>query len=207
VRQVSRKRARQLRLYKPLARDFLTGHPVCEWPPGCEARAVCVHHRRGRFGERLLDTDYWAASCAFHNEFAETHTGEALAVRVAAPHRGGGVKLCIVIPAAVAYLLTIVAANWAIHRYGIVPVGFGYVAPAGVYFVAAALVLRDLLQWSLGRKAGQAPRGRRVKPAACGSTTHASEANCLQFALGWRRHVQTVIDAPKQLGLTLEGVA
>src|SRR3954468_9131714 len=64
----------------------------------------------------------------------------------------------IAIPAAVAYLLTIVAANWAIHRYGIVPVGFGYVAPAGVYFVAAALVLRDLLQWSLGRTAGQAPR-------------------------------------------------
>jgi hypothetical protein len=81
VRQVSRKRARQLRLYKPLARHFLTGHTVCEWPPGCEARAVCVHHRRGRFGERLLDTDYWAASCAFHNEFAETHTGEALACR------------------------------------------------------------------------------------------------------------------------------
>lgn len=67
-------------------------------------------------------------------------------------------KLRIALPAAVAYLLTIVAANWAIHHYGIVPVGFGYVAPAGVYFVAAALVLRDLLQWSLGRTAGQAPR-------------------------------------------------
>jgi uncharacterized PurR-regulated membrane protein YhhQ (DUF165 family) len=55
------------------------------------------------------------------------------------------------------YLLTVVAANWAIHHYGAVPVGFGYVAPAGVYFVAAALILRDLLQWSLGRRAGEAP--------------------------------------------------
>jgi uncharacterized PurR-regulated membrane protein YhhQ (DUF165 family) len=66
-------------------------------------------------------------------------------------------RLTVAAPTAAAYLLTIVAANWAIHRFGVVPVGFGYVAPAGVYFVALALVLRDLLQWSLGRRAGQAP--------------------------------------------------
>jgi uncharacterized PurR-regulated membrane protein YhhQ (DUF165 family) len=61
------------------------------------------------------------------------------------------------VAAGVAYLGAVVGANWAINRFGIVPVGFGYSAPAGVYFVAAALVLRDLVQWALGRRAGQAP--------------------------------------------------
>lgn len=55
------------------------------------------------------------------------------------------------IPAASAYLATIVGANWAVHRFGVVPVGFGYLAPAGVYFVSAALVLRDAVQYTLGR--------------------------------------------------------
>lgn len=64
--------------------------------------------------------------------------------------------------AATGYLASIVGANWAINHYGIVPVGFGYAAPAGVYFVAAALVLRDALQWALGRRAGAAPRPWQV---------------------------------------------
>jgi uncharacterized PurR-regulated membrane protein YhhQ (DUF165 family) len=55
------------------------------------------------------------------------------------------------IPCAAAYLATIVGANWAVHRFGVVPVGFGYLAPAGVYFVSAALVLRDAVQYTLGK--------------------------------------------------------
>jgi uncharacterized PurR-regulated membrane protein YhhQ (DUF165 family) len=53
--------------------------------------------------------------------------------------------------AAAAYLLTIIGANWAVHRFGAIPVGFGYLAPAGVYFVSAALVLRDAVQYTLGK--------------------------------------------------------
>jgi uncharacterized PurR-regulated membrane protein YhhQ (DUF165 family) len=55
------------------------------------------------------------------------------------------------IPTAIAYLATIVGANWAVHRFGVVPVGFGYLAPAGVYFVSLALVLRDAVQYLLGK--------------------------------------------------------
>ena len=44
-------------------------------------------------------------------------------------------------------------ANWAIERYGLVPVGFGLDAPAGVYFAGLAFTLRDLTQRSLGRRA------------------------------------------------------
>lgn len=50
-----------------------------------------------------------------------------------------------------AYIGTIFAANWAIARFGIVPVGFGLMAPAGVYFVGLAFTFRDTTQRILGR--------------------------------------------------------
>lgn len=52
-----------------------------------------------------------------------------------------------------AYVATIPAANWAVTRFGVVPVGFGYLAPAGVYAVGVALVLRDLAREAAGRAA------------------------------------------------------
>lgn len=55
-------------------------------------------------------------------------------------------------PAALAaYLATIPAANWLIAHVGVVPVGFGQVAPAGVYMAGLALVLRDLAREVAGR--------------------------------------------------------
>lgn len=56
--------------------------------------------------------------------------------------------------AAAGYVTVIVLANWAINRYGIVRVGLGYRAPAGVWFVGAALVLRDLVQYLSGYARG-----------------------------------------------------
>lgn len=52
-----------------------------------------------------------------------------------------------------AYIATIPAANWVVTEFGAVPVGFGYLAPAGVYFVGLALVLRDLAREAAGRGA------------------------------------------------------
>ena len=54
---------------------------------------------------------------------------------------------------AVAYLGSILAATWAIETVGVVPVGFGLMAPAGVYFIGLTLVLRDLLQRQIGKPA------------------------------------------------------
>src|SRR5215207_9418820 len=51
------------------------------------------------------------------------------------------------------YVGTVFAANWAIGRFGIVPVGFGLLAPAGVYFAGLAFTLRDLTHEALGRQA------------------------------------------------------
>jgi hypothetical protein len=50
-----------------------------------------------------------------------------------------------------AYILTIFGANWAIETWGLVPVGFGLYAPAGVYFVGVAFTLRDLAQERVGK--------------------------------------------------------
>lgn len=51
-----------------------------------------------------------------------------------------------------AYILTIFGANWAIATFGLVPVGFGLLAPAGVYFAGVSFTLRDAVQETLGRK-------------------------------------------------------
>lgn len=60
--------------------------------------------------------------------------------------------------ALLSYIATIVLANYAIHHWGrdvfgthVVSVGFGKSAPSGVYFVALALVLRNVVQRQLGR--------------------------------------------------------
>ncbi len=47
---------------------------------------------------------------------------------------------------------TIYAANWALETYGLVPVGFGLEAPAGVFFAGLAFGLRDGLQETGGRR-------------------------------------------------------
>jgi len=49
------------------------------------------------------------------------------------------------------YIATILLANWLVQHVGIVHVGFGLMAPAGVYAAGLALTLRDLLQREWGR--------------------------------------------------------
>ena len=53
--------------------------------------------------------------------------------------------------AALAYVGTVWAANYAVQHWGIVPVGFGLHAPAGVYFVGLAFTLRDIVHRVYGR--------------------------------------------------------
>lgn len=53
-----------------------------------------------------------------------------------------------------AYIACIVGANWAIVQFGLVPVGFGLVAPAGVYLAGFTFAFRNVIQLSLGRRWG-----------------------------------------------------
>lgn len=52
-----------------------------------------------------------------------------------------------------AYLGTIVTANWSLATFGLIPVGFGLMAPAGVMFAGLAFTFRDLLQEAQGKPA------------------------------------------------------
>jgi queuosine precursor transporter len=68
-------------------------------------------------------------------------------------HQGGSVtQRALGIIAVLGYIFTIVAANVAITVFGLVPVGLGLVAPAGVYFAGLAFTLRDGVQETLGRR-------------------------------------------------------
>lgn len=53
--------------------------------------------------------------------------------------------------AAAAFVATVYAANWAVTHYGIVDVGFGLQAPAGVWFAGVGFLLRDWLHELAGR--------------------------------------------------------
>jgi queuosine precursor transporter len=53
--------------------------------------------------------------------------------------------------AAALFVATVWAANFALTRWGSVPVGFGLEAPAGVYFAGLAFTLRDVVHRALGR--------------------------------------------------------
>ncbi len=54
--------------------------------------------------------------------------------------------------ALIGYVVTIILANVAIMTFGIVPVGFGLMAPAGVYFAGLVFSLRDALHETRGRR-------------------------------------------------------
>ena len=58
----------------------------------------------------------------------------------------------IAIAALTGFVFTVVGANWALSTFGIVSIGFGLAAPAGVYFAGAAFTFRDFVHDTSGRK-------------------------------------------------------
>ena len=81
IKRVSDRRAAQLNEYFGLRERYLAAHPYCEvWlaehameclktasasgaPRSCE-----IHHRRGRVGRQLLDTNFFLAVCRANHE-------------------------------------------------------------------------------------------------------------------------------------------
>lgn len=85
-----------------------------------------------------------------------------------------------------AYLLCIIGANWAIQHYGIVSVDFGLFglfAPAGVFFVGPALVLRDLVQWSAGKTWSLIALAAGALISYGVTDSHVATASAVAFAL------------------------
>lgn len=52
----------------------------------------------------------------------------------------------------IGYVATIYAANLALQMLGVVPIGFGLMAPAGALFAGFAFTFRDVVQDQLGRR-------------------------------------------------------
>ena len=80
IKQVSSKRARMNKMYSVMRRLFLKDR-TCEFP-NCsrkhtEDNQLTVHHKKGRNGERLLDTTYWMAVCMEHHKYIEEHREES----------------------------------------------------------------------------------------------------------------------------------
>src|SRR5262245_50766826 len=53
--------------------------------------------------------------------------------------------------AAALFIATVWAANYAVTHWGFTSVGFGLIAPAGVWFAGLAFTLRDVVHRTLGR--------------------------------------------------------
>lgn len=51
------------------------------------------------------------------------------------------------------FIATVWLANWLLKKYGVVDIGFGLQAPAGVFAVGVAFTLRDIVHRTLGRAA------------------------------------------------------
>ena len=58
-------------------------------------------------------------------------------------YRDMEMKIVLRMILAALYVMVIVAANWAIQKWGIVSIGFGLMAPAGVFFAGLAFSIRD----------------------------------------------------------------
>lgn len=114
------------------------------------------------------------------------------------------------------YVGTVFAANWAIRRFGAVPVGFGLAAPAGVYFAGLAFTLRDLTHEALGRRAvlaaiaAGAACSALVSPRfalASGTAFLLSElADYAVYAPLRRRHWLGAVALSNAVGLVLDSV-
>jgi uncharacterized PurR-regulated membrane protein YhhQ (DUF165 family) len=57
------------------------------------------------------------------------------------------------------YIGSIVLANWLVQRFGIIPIGFGLHAPAGVFAIGLTFPARDFIQRTLGKAWGIAGIG------------------------------------------------
>src|SRR5580692_2431780 len=80
IKNVSKKRAGELREYAKLRKEYLATHERCEIPvEGCTVKSVEVHHSEGREGKRLLDVSKFKAACSNCHRVATVKSLQAIA--------------------------------------------------------------------------------------------------------------------------------
>jgi hypothetical protein len=70
IRKVSKKRAKDNKVYSELRKAFLNENPLCEV---CCRLATDVHHTKGRGKKDFLDTATWKRLCRECHIMIETH--------------------------------------------------------------------------------------------------------------------------------------
>lgn len=71
LRRVSKKRAKEARVYTKLRKEFLLDNPSCEFPE-CWDWATDIHHSAGR-GKNYLNTSTWMGLCRKHHQYVENN--------------------------------------------------------------------------------------------------------------------------------------
>jgi len=74
LKPVSKKRAKQNKVYSAVRLEYLQHNPLCE---RCGKKADQIHHKKGRFGERLNDKDFFMAVCMTCHNWIHSNSIEA----------------------------------------------------------------------------------------------------------------------------------
>lgn len=116
------------------------------------------------------------------------------------------------------YVATIPLSNMAVERFGHIPVWPGLAAPAGVYFVGVALVLRDAVREALGRRTAAAAVAAGIALSFAISAPALALASAAAFAISetldffvyeWQRKrgLLTALAASNAAGLLADSAA
>ena len=73
IPKVSAKQLENLKKYRKVRDEFMKEHPNCQARlQGCTIKATDLHHRAGRYGNSLTDTEYFMALCRpCHNKIED----------------------------------------------------------------------------------------------------------------------------------------
>jgi len=74
MRPYSKRRWYQIQEYKKIRVVFLDANPLCE---RCGGIATTIHHKKGRIGELIINTEYFLPACMPCHDWIETHPEEA----------------------------------------------------------------------------------------------------------------------------------
>lgn len=74
MRSVSKKQRDRLVEYRSLRKEYLEGHPICEYH-GCRSAAREIHHKARRSGKNLFR--HFMAVCRKHHRWIESHPKES----------------------------------------------------------------------------------------------------------------------------------
>lgn len=74
LRRVSKKRAKQLNEYKEIRKEYLLLNSRCE---RCYNQATEIHHKNGRSGKKLNDTNFFMAICRECHTFIHENPKES----------------------------------------------------------------------------------------------------------------------------------